>query len=120
MALTPREILSSATFTLVAGTILWPPASELIYWSIFDVLGDAVILLVLGASGAIGFGFGTFTTVSPCSFALGGTLGYLIGMGGIEVASSPESPVHFLLYGSLLAAMHIGVVVAKGGVESGN
>ena len=81
MALHSREILISGTFALVAGAILWPPASELVYWSVFDGIGDAVILLVIGASVVVGSVFGALTAVSPRSFAVGGTLAYLVGMG---------------------------------------
>jgi hypothetical protein len=116
MALRPREVLYSVVFALVAGTILWPPASELVYWDVFDAIGDAVILVVLGTSVAVGFVFAVFTTVSPQSFAVGGTLAYLIGMGAIEVALTPESPVHFLLYGIILIGMCVGVLVAEVGL----
>lgn len=92
--------------------ILWPPVSELLYWSVFDGIGDAVILPVLVLSVAIGAGFGAFTSTSPRSFAVGGTLAYLIGMGGIEVVLTPDSPVHFLLYGVILISMGSGVLVA--------
>ena len=115
MALRPREVLYSVVFALVAGAILWPPASELLYWDIFDAIGDAVILVILGTSVAVGFVFAALTTVSPQSFAVGGTLAYLIGMGAIEAVLTPESPVHFLLYGSILIGMCAGVVVAEVG-----
>lgn len=111
MALHPTAILRSAVFTLVAGVILWPPVSELQYWSIFDRFGDAVILLVLAVSVAVGVGFGALTKVSPRSFAVGGMLAYLLGMGGIETVLAPDSPVHFLLYGIILLGMAAGVVV---------
>lgn len=113
MVLRPREILYSAAFALVAGAILWPPASELVYWDAFDAFGDAVILLVLVGSVALGFVFGALTRVSPRSFAVGGTLAYLIGMAGIEVTLTTDSPVHFLLYGAILIGLCLGVVVAK-------
>ena len=109
MTLHPRDILRSAVFALVAGAILWPPASELVYWTAVAALGDAVILLVLGASVAVGFVFGVLTTVSPRSFAVGGTLTYLIGMSAFEITLTPDSPVHFLLYGVILIGMCIGV-----------
>jgi hypothetical protein len=118
MALHPREILSSAVFALVAGAILWPPASELVYWDVFAAMGDAVVLLVLVGSVAVGFVFGALTGVSRRSFAVGGTLAYLIGMAGIEVALTTDSPVHFLLYGAILIGLCLGVVVAK--AEPGN
>lgn len=111
MVLTPRAILRDAVFALVAGVVLWPPVSELLYWSVFDRIGDAVILLVLAASVAVGAGFGAFTTVSPRSFAVGGTLAYLVGMGVIEAVLTPDSPVHFLLYGVILVGMETGVIV---------
>jgi hypothetical protein len=117
MALHPREILYSAAFALAAGAILWPPTPELVYWGTFDVIGDTVILLVLGASVAVGFVFGALTAVSPRSFAVGGTVAYLIGMATIEVALTPDSPVHFLLYGAILIGQCLGVVVAE--VEPG-
>ncbi len=79
-------------------------------WSIFDWLGDAVILPVLAASVTVGAGFGALTTFSPHSFERAGSLGYLVGMGGIEVFLTSESPVHFLLYGSILIGMGIGVL----------
>jgi hypothetical protein len=111
MALHRRDILSSAAFVLVAGAILWPPAPELLYWNLFAAIGDCVLLLVFGASVAVGSVFGAVTTVSLRSFVVGGTLAYLGGMAGLEVALTPESPVHFLLYGVILLGMCIGVVV---------
>ncbi len=111
MALRPREIFRSAAFTLAAGAILWPPVPELLYWSIFEGVGDAVILLVLGASVAVGGGFGALTTISPRSFVVGGALAYLIGMGGIEALLTPESPVHLFLYGVVLVGLGAGFVV---------
>jgi len=113
MAPSPREVIFSVVFALVAGAIIWPPASELLYWTVFDVIGDLILLLVLGTSVAVGFVFGTLTAVSPRSFAVGGTLAYLIGMSAIEVAITPDSPVHLLLYGSILITMVVGVVVAR-------
>lgn len=110
MVLNLRAILRDAVFAFVAGVVLWPPVSELLYWSIFDNVGDAVILLVLVASVAVGAGYGAFTTVTPQSFAVGGTLSYLIGMGGIEAVLTPDSPVHFLLYGVILVGMETGVL----------
>lgn len=113
MALHPREICYSAAFALAAGAILWPPTPELVYWGAFDVIGDAVILFVLGASVAVGLVFGTLTAVSPRPFAVGGTIAYLIGMAGIEAVLTPDSPVHFLLYGAILIGQCLGVVIAE-------
>lgn len=111
MVLTPRAILRDAVFALVASVVLWPPVSELLYWSVFESIGDAVILLVLAASVAVGAGFGAFSTASPQSFAVGGTLAYLVVMGVIEAVLTPDSPVHFLLYGVILVGMETGVIV---------
>lgn len=110
MVPTPRAILRDVVFAVVAGVVLWPPVPELLYWSIFEPIGDAVILLVLVASVAVGVGFGASTSVTPQSFAVGGTLGYLGGMGGIEALLTPDSPVHFLLYGVILIGMETGVL----------
>lgn len=112
MALHLREIIASGAFALIAGAILWPPTSEFVYWTVFDSIGDAVILLVVVASIVAGFVFGALSAVSPRSFAVGGTLAYLSGMGAIEVVLTPDSPVHFLLYGSILIGMGGGVVGA--------
>lgn len=111
MVLSTRAILRDTAFALVAGVVLWPPVSELLYWSVFESIGDAVVLLVLAASVAVGAGFCAVTTVSPRSFAVGGTTAYLVGMGLIQGVLTPDSPVHFLLYGVILVGMETGVIV---------
>lgn len=116
MALRARTILYSGVFAFGAGMVLWPPASELVYWDVFDpIVGEAVILLVLGASVAVGVGLGAFTPVGSRSFAVGGTIAYLLGMGAIGVVLTPDSPVHVLVYGSILIGLEIGILVTARG-----
>lgn len=126
MTLRPRPVLRSAVFALVAGVILWPPVPELLYWSAFDWLGDAVVVPVLAASVAVGAGFGALTAISWRSFAVGGTLAYLLGMVGVQAVLAPEGPVHLLLYGTVLIGVVAGVAIstaskrATGGATGGD
>jgi hypothetical protein len=111
MALHPRDVLRSAGIALVAGVILWPPVPDLLYWSIFAGIGDAVILLVFAASVAAGTGIGTATGVRPGSFAVGGTLTYVVTMGICWAVCPVDSPVHLLVYGVILIGLVLGVGV---------
>lgn len=105
------DVLRSAGIALVAGVVLWPPVSDLLYWSVFEGIGDAVILLVFAASVAAGTGIGTRTGVHPRSFAVGGTLAYVMVMGVWWAVCTFDSPVHLLVYGVILIGLVLGIGV---------
>lgn len=107
-----RGTLSSAAFAFVAGGVLWPPGA--VYWTaVAAVVGDGVTLAFVGVLAvALGAAFAHATGVAVPWFAAGGAVAYVVGMIVVDVASEPESPAHYVLYGGLLVALVAGAALS--------
>jgi hypothetical protein len=106
------EVAVGAAFALLAGALLWPPGA--VYWTaVADRIGDVATLVVVATlAAALGAGFARATGIGTRRFAVGSALAYLVGMVGIELARSPDSPVHLLWYGLLAACLVAGGVAS--------
>jgi hypothetical protein len=60
------------------------------------------------------FGAGVlrWTDVSLASFGLGGGVAYVVGMVLIDILTTPDSPVHYILYAGLLVCALLGGVAS--------
>lgn len=102
------EVAVATAAVLVAGFGLWPPGA--VYWTrVADVVGEGPTLLVVFAL-AVGLGawFARTSSFAVRHVIAGGLLAYVLGMGAIEVLLAPDSPVHLIGYGVLLAALVAG------------
>lgn len=107
------EIPASALSLFVVGYALWPPGR--LYWTaLADVVGtvitSAVVMLV---AGLVGVGIAALSDVPLPNLAAAGALAYAAGMALIAVALTPESPVHFYLYGWLLGCLLLGAIAVR-------
>jgi len=107
------EASVSAVFVFVAGYVLWPPTT--FHWEpVADIFGGGVLLVFLAALCLVlGAAFVYVTGVSLSTFAAGGVAAYAVGMWGIGQAMTPDSPVHFLLYGVFLALFVVGATASE-------
>jgi len=107
----PRAVAGSAVFAALAGLALWPPRA--VYWTrVAAVVGDAVTLAVVATLAlALGMAFATLADVAVAPFAVGGLVAYAVGMVAIEAWLAPDSPVHLVGYGALLACLVCGVAL---------
>lgn len=101
----------SAGFVFIAGFSLWPPGA--VYWEALSaVVGPVMTLaIVIGFAAVLGGTFAWATDVDVLSFVLGGLVAYAGWMVAIELTMTPDSPVHFILYGLLLICMTAGAVL---------
>lgn len=104
------DIIISGILILIAGLLLWPPVTELLYWDIVaDVItGTVAVLVVFTLCIAFGVIIRKTTSIHPLYFAVGGLFAYLVGMNRIDVILEPESPVHWILYGVMFLSMIFG------------
>jgi hypothetical protein len=104
-------VTASALVAGVAGYLLWPPGA--VYWTgVADAVGEPVTMgVVFLLAGVVGAGFAAATQLSLADLGAGGALAYVVGMALIEATMTPDSPVHFLLYGAFLC---VGLVGAAG------
>jgi hypothetical protein len=111
MALHLRAVAGSAAAISLVGLALWPPRA--VYWTrLAAVVGDAVTLaVVLLLALALGAAIRRVAGVDVRAFAVGGLAAYAIGMASIEVALTPDSPVHLVWYAALLACLVGGAAV---------
>lgn len=105
VAFTAKSIARSWAFVLTVGAVLWPPG--VVYWEpVATIIGDGATLLLVGVVAVgIGAAFIRIATIDMASFIVGGVLAYLTGMAVLELALSPESPAHFVLYAGLLGCL---------------
>ena len=105
MALHRRAVAGSAVAALLAGLALWPPGA--VYWTrLAAVVGDGVTLVLVGLLAvALGAVLARVVGADLPSFAVGGSVGYAVGMAAIEVWLSPDSPVHLVWYAALLVCL---------------
>lgn len=111
MERTLRNVVVTALLAYAAGYILWPPGR--VYWTtVADVIGEpvtiAVVLLLAGATGGVS---ATLSGADPIHIAIGGSVAYTVGMVLVETITTPDSPVHFVLYGTLLVCWVVGAAV---------
>ncbi|WP_135303530.1 hypothetical protein [Haloarcula amylovorans] len=107
------EAVAGGAFAFLAGALLWPPRA--VYWTaLSDRVGTAPTLaLVALLAVAAGAAFSRTIGIPTTSLAAGGPLAYLVGMALVERAMTPDSPVHFLLYGALLCCLLVGSALAS-------
>lgn len=112
------EVVASALAFLLAGYALWPPGD--VYWtSVAARIGDAATMaVVLALAAGVGAGVGTVSDVDFEHLAVGGGIAYAVGMAVVEIATSPDSPVHLILYGGLLVCMLLGAVGGRAGART--
>jgi drug/metabolite transporter (DMT)-like permease len=104
------ETIVSGILIFAIGYLLWPPFPGQFYWGgVSDVVGGFVTLLVvIGLCFSFGFIVRKATPITPVNFAIGGLLAYLVGMYLIAATMEPDSPVHWLGYGLMVAGMIFG------------
>ncbi len=107
------EATVSAVFVFVAGYVVWPPTT--FHWEFLEgVVGGAVLLALLAVLCVVlGAAFAVVTGVRLSTFVAGGIAAYLVGMWGISRIMTPDSPVHFVLYGVFLVLFVAGVAVPE-------
>jgi hypothetical protein len=107
------EIGASAVGLFVVALVLWPP--RYVYWgALADVIGPvAASAAAVIAAALVGAAVGTLSGVALRHLATGGVIAYAAVGYGIEVATSPESPVHLYLYGWLLGSVLLGATLAR-------
>ncbi|QLG28388.1 hypothetical protein HUG10_12885 [Halorarum halophilum] len=104
------ETIVSGILAFAIGYLLWPPFPGQFYWgAVSDVVGGFVTLLVIiGLCFSFGFIVRNTTPITSVNFAIGSLLAYLVGMYLIAATMEPDSPVHWLVYGLMLAGTIFG------------
>lgn len=107
---TIAEVAVATAFVLVAGLLLWPPRN--VYWEQVGALvgDDATSAFVAVLAAGLGAWFARTSGLSFRHVVAGATLAYVAGMAAVEVVLQPDSPVHLLWYGLVLAALLAGVL----------
>ena len=103
----------SALFLFIAGLALWPPGN--VYWDhVTEIVGNSVTLaMVIAIALGVGAVFVWGTSIDVPLVAVGGGLAYVGWMLVIEATMTPDSPVHFVWYGVLLASFIGGAILQR-------
>lgn len=117
MARRISEVALSVVLVSVVLILLWPPGDTVwTWWAVLpeSLRGDTPILGFLMVFGGVAGALVTAaTTIRLLHFAIGAVVAYVVLMIGIEVVLSPESPVHWALYGVIAMAIVGGGAVGK-------
>ena len=106
------EVVLSTVLVSIAFYVLWPVGD--VPWQWWTVLPETLrgdgpllsILLVLSCgTGVVAL---KVTGIRAQNLAIGGFIAFLLSMTVIEVLLSPNSPAHWILYGTLLVGIVAG------------
>lgn len=99
---------ASAIYTLVAGSLAWPPTNS--YWlPIASLAGDKpTLILLFTVTGLLGAAYSSHTDVESMDYAAGGALAYVAGMTAVELLLDPATTAYLLTYAAVLISMYVG------------
>ena len=106
------ETLGSSIIIFVTGYIIWPPSVNSWWWEILPGSSDFIVLAALLAICVpVGIGISALIGIRLSHLTLGGFLAYLTGMMLIDSMIQPDSPAHYIGYGSILLFIFLGAAV---------
>lgn len=119
-----KEIALSVVLVMATFYALWPVGNAALrWWTVLpaSLRGDGPLLVILlGASVAVGIAVLKLTRIQVANFTIGGCLAFALLMLFITATMSPDSPVHWILYSVILIGILAGALLEwKLGGESG-
>ena len=107
------QVVAGAVVLFAVGAALWPPPGDSVYWAVLPVGGRATLLVVSLVAVGVGAVVGWATGIDLPFLAAGGAAAYLVGMRLVGAFVRPDSPVHLVAYGALLACLLLGAAVQR-------